>query len=446
MVIGVNHHTAPLAMRERFWVSENRRYEILRRLSNAEGIEEILIISTCRRTEFLLWASEPTLAANSILQFLGSEHGLRLSEWQHFYRLLDDAALTHIFRVASGLDSLVLCESQIVAELKAAWEQAQAVGASGPFLDATLDAALKLSRRVCEETAIHQLKVPIPMAAFELSRRIFGDLNGRRVLLLGAGEMSELAARRMIADGASPVVVIDQSPVRAAKLAETLGGAAANLGERWRRILEADVVLCATGCPHVILTREEAERIAAERNRVALVVIDLGMPRDVDPDVRRVDGILLYDIETLERTMRGDTLEPTKELADAEKMVAAEAHAFRTKLKTESSLPTIIALRQRLEEICRQELESFIAERGPFSREQDQSLHAITAQVIQKIASSLARELKEVSEKEEQAQMTAVIRRLFHLSSPNLALAGTRSEKHNNERSEDKERAIAINY
>ena len=444
MVIGVNHHTAPLAMRERFWVSENRRYEILRRLSSAEGIEEIVIISTCRRTEFLLWASEPTLAANSVLQFLGSEHGLRLTEWQHFYRLLDDAALTHIFRVASGLDSLVLCESHIVTELRAAWEQAQAVGASGPFLDATLDAALRVSKRVREETGIHQLTVPIPMAAFELSRRIFGTLEDRRVLLLGAGEMSELSARRMIADGAKPVVVIDQAPVRAAELAGTLGGTAATLGERWKRILDADVVLCATGCPHVILTREEAERIAAERNRVALVIIDLGMPRDVDPDVRRVDGILLYDIETLERTMRSDTQEPVREFVEAEQIVAAETRTFRSKLQTESSLPTIIALRQRLEEICRQELESFIAERGPFTREQDQSLHAITGQVIQKIASSLARELKEVPEKEEQAQMTAVVRRLFHLGSPNLAPAGTRSEKQTNER--NKERAVAINY
>lgn len=444
MVIGVNHHTAPLAMRERFWVSENRRYEILRRLSSAEGIEEILIISTCRRTEFLLWASEPTLAANSVLQFLGSEHGLRLTEWQHFYRLLDDAALIHIFRVAAGLDSLVLCESQIVAQLKAAWEQAQAVGASGPFLDATLDAALKVSQRVREETAVSQATVPIPTAAFELSRRIFGTLEDRRILLLGAGEMSELSARRMLSEGAEPVVVIDQSPVRAAELAEKLGGTPATLGERWKRILDADVVICASGCPHVILTREEAERIAAERNRVAMVIIDLGMPRDVDPDVRRVDGILLYDIEALERAMRGDALEHTREFAEAEKIVVAEAHAFRSKLKTESSLPTIIALRQRLEEICRQELESFIAERGPFTREQDQSLHAITAQVIQKIASSLARELKEVPEKEEQAQMTAVIKRLFHLGSPNLALAGTRSERQNNERS--KERAVAINY
>jgi len=446
MVIGVNHHTAPLAMRERFWVSENRRYEILRRLSSAEGIEEIIVVSTSRRTEFLVWASEPTLAANSLLQFLGSEHGLRLTEWQHFYRLLDDAALTHIFRVASGLDSLVLGESQVGALLKAAGEQAQTVGASGPFLDATLDAALHVAQRVRDETALHQLTVPIPVAVFELSRRIFGDLEGRRVLLLGAGEMSELSARLMIGDGARSVIVIDQSPLRAAELAEKLGGTPARLGDRWKRMLDADVVISATGCPHVILTREEAERIAAERNRVALVILDLGMPRDVDPDVRGVDGILLYDVETLERTVRGDAAEQAKELAAAEKIVTADARAFRGKLKTESSLPTIIALRQRLEEICRQELESFIAERGPFTREQDQSLHAITAQVIQKIASSLARELKEVPEKEEQAHMTAVVRRLFHLGSPNTALAGTRSEKQDNERSKDKERAVAINY
>jgi glutamyl-tRNA reductase len=125
MVIGLNHRTAPLAMRERFWIGENRRYEVLRKLKSAEGIEEIVVLSTCCRTEFLVWASEPTLAANSLLQFLGAEHGLKLSEWQHFYRLLDDAALNQIFRVTSGLDSLIFGEPQIVSQVKAAWEQAR---------------------------------------------------------------------------------------------------------------------------------------------------------------------------------------------------------------------------------------------------------------------------------------------------------------------------------
>ncbi len=443
MVIGLNHRTAPLAMRERFWISENRRYEVLRQLKSAEGIEEIVVLSTCCRTEFLLWASEPTLAANSVLQFLSSEHGLRLSEWEHFYRLLDEAAVTQIFRVTSGLDSLVLGEPQIVSQVKSAWEQAQTVGAVGHFLDAVLEKALSVSHQVRHETAVERVAVSIPAAALDLARNIFGSLEGRKVLLLGTSKMSELSARQMAENGAGSVVVIDQSPTRAKELAEKLGGTAATLADRWKCMLRADIVISATGCPHVVLTREEAERIAIERNRVALIILDIGMPRDVEPDVRRVDGILLYDLEGLERAVRNHPEEHTSAAAEAEKIVAAAAQAFRGKLQTDAVVPTIVALRHRLDQICRQELESFIAERGPFTREQDQSFHAITAQVIQKIASSLARELKELPEKEEQEKMTAAVTRLFHLEPPKQALAGTRSETVNERR---KERPIAINY
>jgi glutamyl-tRNA reductase len=443
MVIGLNHRTAPLAMRERFWISDNRRYEVLRLLKTAEGIEELAVLSTCCRTEFLVWASEPTLAANSLLQFLGTEHGLKLTEWEHFYRLLDEAALAHIFRVTSGLDSLVLGEPQIVSQVKAAWVRAQTVGAAGRFLDAVLEKALSVSHQVRRQTAIEKLAVSIPSAALDLARHVFGSLKGRRVLLLGTGKMSELSARQMAENGAASVVVIDQSLTRANELAEKLGGTAASLADRWKCMLRADIVISATSCPHVVLTREEAERIAAERNRVALVILDIGMPRDVEPEVHRVDGILLYDLEGLERAVNCTAVDRTAAAAEAEQIVAAEAQAFRSKLKAESVVPTIVALRQRLEQICRQELESFIEERGPFTREQDQSLHAITAQVIQKIASSLARELKELPVKEEQEQMTAAVTRLFHLEPPKPALAGTRSERAN-ERSKD--RAIAINY
>ena len=443
MVIGLNHRTAPLAMRERFWISENRRYEVLRLLQSAEGVEEVVVLSTCCRTEFLVWASEPTLAANSLLHFLAVEHGLKLSEWEHFYRLLDEAALSQIFRVTSGLDSLVLGEPQIVSQVKSAWEQARTVGAAGRFLNAVLEKALDVSHQVRHETAIEKLAVSIPTAALDLARHIFGSLEGRRVLLLGTGKMSELSARQMAENGAGSVVVIDQSLTRAKEMAEKLGGTAASLADRWKCMLRADIVISATGCPHVVLTREEAERIAIERNRVALVILDIGMPRDVEPEVRRVDGILLYDLEGLERAVRNNTEEHASAATEAEKIVAAEAQAFRGKLQAESVVPTIVALRHSLDQICRQELESFIEERGPFTREQDQSLHAITAQVIQKIASSLARELKELPEKEEQEKMTAAVTRLFHLEPPKQALAGTRSEKANERR---KERPIAINY
>ena len=445
MVIGVNHRTAPLAMRERFWIGENKRYEVLRRLKTAEGIEEIVVLSTSCRTEFLVWASEPTLAANSLLQFLGSEHSLKLTEWQHFYRLLDELALSHIFRVACGLDSLVLGEPQIVVQIKSAWEQARAVGAIGRSLNAILNRALQVSEKVRNETALGNTAISIPSATVELAREIFGELHGHRILLLGAGDVGELSARHMMECGASSVVVIDQSPSRACDVAERLGGTPATFADRWKHMLRADIVITGTGCPHLVLTREEAERISAERNRVALIVIDIGMPRDVDPEVRRVDGILLYDFEGLERAVASDPAERAMAAADAEKIVAAEAQAFRSQLQAETAVPTIVALRDRLNEICRQGLESFIEERGPFPREQVQLLHAITAQVIQKIASSLARELKDLPEKEEQEQMTRAVTRLFHLESPQQALAGTSLEKQRDDRRKQ-ERAVAINY
>jgi len=441
MVIGLNHRTAPLAMRERFCIGENRRYEVLRQLKSAEGIEEIAVLCTRCRTEFLVWASEPTLAANSLLQFLSSDCGLKLSEWQHFYRLLDEAALTHIFRLTSGLDSLFLGEPQVVPQVESAWQQARTVGAAGSFLNSTLSKALEVSQKVRSETAIGKLSVSIPTAALVLAREIFGTLEDRRVLLLGTDEICEQSVRYMIGHGAGSVVVVDQSPARAREMAEKLGGTAAPLSERWKCLVRADIVITATGCPHVVLTREEAERIAEERNRVALVVLDIGMPRDVDPDVRRVDGILLYDLEGLERAVQNKTEEQNAALIEADKIVAEEVQTFRIQLQAQSTVPTIVALRQRLEEICRQELESFAEERGPFTREQDQSLHAITQQIIQKIASSLARELKEVPEKDDQERMTAAVTRLFHLGSPKQALAGTRLEKDEHERT--KQTAVA---
>jgi glutamyl-tRNA reductase len=177
---------------------------------------------------------------------------------------------------------------------------------------------------------------------------------------------------------------------------------------------------------------------------VALLILDINLPRDIDPEVRRVDGVLLYDLDGLERTVVRPAADRTPALSEIEKIVAAEVQAFRIRMQEQTVAPTAVALRLRLDEICRQELESFIAERGPFTREQDQLLHAITSQVIHKIAGSLARELKDLPEKEEQEQMTKAVARLFHLESPQQALAGTRSKKEEDERK--KQTAVAINY
>ena len=427
MVIGLNHRTAPIAVRERFWIGEDRRYEALIQLARAEGIDEVVILATCNRSEFLIWASDPTLAANSVLRFLTAEYGLKLCDWKNFYRLLDEEALLHVFRVTSSLDSMVLGEPQIVSQVKGAWQQAQKIGTTGRFLDAVLQKALTVSKRVRNETAIGNSAVSVPYAAVQLAREIFGTLENKKVLLLGAGKMSELSARGLMNNGANSVRVINRTFEHAVDLAAKLGGVAAPFEERWQQMREADIVISSTACPHIILSREEAELIARERDGRTLVIVDIALPRDIDPSVRELKNVFLYDIDDLEQVVQRNAGERAAAAAEGEKIVLAEAQGFRRKLMAEKVVPTIVALRTKLDEICRQELESFRQEYGPFSRDQDQMYAAVTSRITQKIAGSLARELKDLPGQGEQQQMTIAVQRLFHLETPDLALAGTRN-------------------
>jgi glutamyl-tRNA reductase len=433
MVVGLNYRTAPVAVRERFWIDENRRYEALVHLSRAEGIEEVIVMATCNRTEFWLWANDVTLAANSVMRLLAAEYGLKLCEWKHFYRLLDEASLLHIFRVASSLDSMVVGEPQVVSQVKQAWQQAQKVGATGRFLDAVLQKALTVSKRVRSETAIGNAAVSIPYAAVELARQIFGTLEDKKVLLLGAGKMSELSARGLLNHGASSVRVINRTLEHAAELAAKLGGLAVPFEDRWQHMAEADIIISSTSCPHTILSREEAEILMHERkvrgrnDKGPMVIVDIAMPRDIDSEVRDVKGIFLYDLDDLENVVDHNAGEREAAAAQAQKILKAEAEGFRRKLMAERVVPTIVALRLRLDEICRQELDAFRQENGPFSKDQDEMLNAMMSRMTQRIAGSLARELKELPEKMEQEQMTTALQRLFHLQTPEAALAGTRS-------------------
>jgi len=426
MVIGLNHRTAPAAVRERFWINEERRHEALLLLIRSEGIDEAMVLVTCNRTEFLLWASDAELAADSAFRFLSSEYGLKLSEWEHFYRLLDDEALLHVFRVACGLDSAVLGEPEIVSQLKAAWEQAKRAESTVRFLDALMEKALAVSERVRQETALEKTAVSISSAAVELARRAVGMLNGKKVLLLGTGKTSELAARGLVSGGASSICVLARNYEQARELAVALGGTAVSLEDRWQQMAAADVVISPTCCPQTILSREEAENLARERRGRPLVIVDFALPRNVDPGVRQVPGIFLYDIDDLNRVAQAGAGEREAAATEAMKIVRAESQRFRRKLLAERVLPTIAALRHRLDQICRQELDSFRQECGPFSKDEDETLQAVTSRVTQRIAGSLARELKELPEPLEQ-EMTAAVQRLFHLETPETALAGTRS-------------------
>lgn len=425
VVIGLNFKTSPVAVRERFWMSELRRYEALHQLVRAEGIDEVVVLATCNRTEFMLWTSDPSEAANSVLRFLTHEYGLKMSDWSHFYRLMDDVALMHIFRVAASLDSMVIGEPEIVGQFKSAWSQAQGAGTTGRFLDAVMQKALTVSKRVRNETAIGSAAVSIPYTSVELSKRVLGDLCDKSVVLMGAGKMSELAARYLMNNGASKICVINRTLHKAEEFSEKVGGIAVALDERSPYLDQADIIVSSTSCPHYVIEKADAERIQAARAGRPIVMIDVAVPRDIDPAVRAVKGVHLFDMDDLEEVAKHNESERQAAALAAEKILAEEAKGFRRKLMAERVVPTIVALRNRLDELCRQELESLRQELGPFTEDQDQAMSALTAHITQRIAGSLARELKELPERNEQDTLTSAVQRLFHLDQPKKVAAGT---------------------
>ena len=417
-VIGLNFRTSPVAVRERFWISPERRPEALIQLVRSEGIEEAIVLATCNRTEFIVWASDVPTAANSVLRFLTQEYQLKLRDWSHFYRLMDDLALNHIFRVTAGLDSMVLGEPEIVGQVKQAWAQAQQAGTTGRFLDAVMQKAMTVSKRVRTETAIGSSAVSVPYASVELSREVLGDLAGRELLLIGAGKMSERAAHYLMKAGANRVKVMNRTACRGEELATHLGATPVSWDDRLQHLKKADIIVSSTSCPHFILTREEAVAIAHERQHRPMVMIDIAVPRDIEPAVREVEGIHLFDMDDLESVVQRNSAGRQAAAEAAVKIVQAEVQGFRGKLMAERVVPTIVALRHRLDELCRQELDVLRREFGPFTEDQDQALAALTAHITQRIAGSLARELKEMPEREEQNVLAAAVGKLFQLEQP----------------------------
>lgn len=426
-VIGLNFRTSPVAIRERFWISEPRRDEAMLQLVSSEGIDEVIVLGTCNRTEFILWANDVPIAANSVLRFLTHEYGLKLCEWSHFYRLMDDAALTHIFRVVSSLDSMVLGEPEITGQVKEAWSQGQKAGTTGRFLDAVMQKAMTVSMRVRTDTAIGSGAVSVPYASVQLSKEVLGELSGREVLLIGAGKMSELAARYLMNAGACDMKIINRTFANAEALARKLKATAVPYQDYLEHLKTADVVVSSTACPHFVVTRRDAEDVAQARERRPMVMIDLAVPRDIEPGVRDIEGIHLFDMDDLEQVVQQNTRERLVAAEGAEKIVRAEVGGFRRKLMAERVVPTIVALRLRLEEVCRQELETLRQEFGPFTEDQNQVLTALTAHITQRIAGSLARELKELPERNEQDVLASALTRLFHLEQPEMAAAGTKN-------------------
>lgn len=415
LVVGLNYRTAPIAVRERFWISEAQAYDALHRLSRSEGVEGIVVLATCNRTEFIIWSDDFPSAAESVLSVLTHQFGLRLQDWQHFYQLLDEEGLRHIFRVTSSLDSMVVGEPQIMGQVQAAWMRARNAGTSTTTLDAIFQKTLAVSRKVWHETAIGKLKVSVPCAAVELAKGIFGRLEGCKVLIIGTGKFSELAAQCLKNSGAYSLCVIDRTYEHALKLAGELEGKAGQFQERWPLLVEADIVISSSTCPHIVLTRDEVEHICRQRGGRPLFLIDIAVPRDIDSAAREVEGAFLYDMDDLSRAVAGNQGERQMAARDAERIVETEARKFFPKLTAEHFAPTVAALFGSLSRICEKEVEKCRSEVGQMSEREQQITRMIARRTAQRITSLLARELKETRGKPQQEQLAALVERVFHL-------------------------------
>jgi len=392
VVIGLNHRTAPIEVRERFWMSPARQDEALTTLAQSEGIEEAFVFSTCNRTEFVVWG-DPTLTENSVLRLLSAQYDLRLCEWGNFYRLLDEQAVAHAFRVSCGLDSMSLGEGQIGREVNAAWQRAKTAGCTGPYLDALLRKALAVRRIVRRQTTTGFNLQSASQAAIEVAGTIFGSFARLTVVVLGAGSVGRTAAQALCDRGVESAFILSRTDERSDALSRRLGIRMAPFAERYSLLGSADLVISATGAGEFILTAEGMERSTATRAGRKQVIMDLALPRDVDPRVGQITGILLYNLDDLERSLQPRAGASAAE-SEAERIVLAEVQQFGKDIAVDEKNSEIADLQHRLDEICRQELESIRQEHGPFPKDQDQIIMAVSSRITHRIAGSLARQLR----------------------------------------------------
>ncbi len=352
LALGVSHKTAPLDLRERLSLTEGRAVGALHELTAVEGIHEAAAISTCNRTELYLIVSDTVEAESTALGVLTRQAEIRPTELLgHLYSLRSGDAARHLFRVTAGLDSMIVGEAEIQGQVKRAYELALVEGATGPILNRLFRGALAAGGRVREETAVGEKGVSIPSVAVELARRTLGDLGKRRVLVIGAGETAELVAKALVARGAASVFVANRHYDRAIGLAQRFHGEAVRFEDLPEQLQAADIVVSATNSPHHIVERDGLAQVMETRSGRPLLLVDIAVPRDIEPECREVDGVSLYDIDDVQQIVERNASGREGEARRAEPILAAELDRFERWLASLEVVPTIASLRERADEI-----------------------------------------------------------------------------------------------
>jgi glutamyl-tRNA reductase len=384
-VYGMNHGSASLELRERVAFPEAGLQDAVGRLVRAAEVREGVIVSTCNRTEVLVHAPAAG-AAEALRRFLSDERGVSAEDLErHCYLHADHQAVRHMFRVASSLDSMVLGEAQILGQVKEAYAAAQRAKTLGTVLDGLMQRAFSVAKKVRTETGIARYPVSMAHAAVGLARDIFGPLVDRRVLILGAGKMARLAARQLVDEGVRSIVVANRSFQNGSDLARELGGSAVPMDRMPEEMEAADIVIASTAAPHPIVRHDEVLRISRRRRGRPLFLIDIAVPRDVDPRINEIDNVYLYDLDDLQGVVRSNQDERRHEAALAESIVDREARAYMAWLSSLEIAPTIVDLRRRLHAIGEEELRRFRSRLGGLSPDQEKALGEMTEGLVNKL-------------------------------------------------------------
>ncbi len=412
-LIGVNHRTAPLEVRERFAISESKLPAAVQQFAGHPGIEEGMIVSTCNRVEFVARACN---GGADIRSFLSNYFQANPSEFNpHLYEYIDKDAIRHLFRVTSSLDSMVVGEPQVLGQVKEAYAVARAVGTVSSQLDALVTRAFAVAKKVRTETAVGSSAVSVASVAVDLAKKIFGSLNGKTVMLVGAGKMCELAARHLLAHGAGSIFVYNRTYERAQKLAHKFGGQALPWDQLYDSADKADIVITSTGAPVAIFRREHGEKFLARRRNRPMFFIDIAVPRDVDPEVNKLDGIFVYDIDDLQQVVATHVADRRREAERAEAIVNEEVERFVARMQTLDVVPTIVSLQDHLETIRQAEIDRVRGRLGALSPEQEMAIEAMSRGIINKIMHTPITALKSAAREEQGTTVIDVVRRLFNL-------------------------------
>jgi glutamyl-tRNA reductase len=405
-LIGVNYKTAPIELRERIAISRDDLPETTRALAAVPGVSECMIVSTCNRVELLAAVESPD---TDLTGFLHRQFGLDPALLQpHIYEQHDRDAVRHLFRVAASLDSMVVGEPQILGQVKEAFAVARASGTVAGQLEHLLQSAFAAAKKVRTETEIGSSSVSIASVAVDLARKIFGSLQGRAVFLVGAGKMSELAARHLVQQGAGTILVTNRTQERARLMAEEFNGRVIPFDQLYDAVSEADIVISSTGAPHPIFRREHGQAFMHRRRNKPMFFIDIAVPRDVDPAMGKLEGVFVYDIDDLQAVAAAHMAERGRVASDAETLIAREVERFQQKLRTVNVAPAIVALQHHAEEIRKAELRRMQSRLGTLSPDQVAAVEALTRGLVNKFLHPPMQALKQAAREGNSARVDAL--------------------------------------